>query len=177
MDAMTEPKDEMIRMLIGEQRRLQAYIRSLVGHRHLVDDIMQEVAVVVMRRSETFEPGSNFFAWVREIARRVALAELRRHGHGISLDPALAGVIVDQVTSEAAIWENERTALRACLQRLPGDSRRLLAMRYVDDLPSEEIASRIGRSLDGAKSLLKRVRAQILECMRRRLPQADRTNP
>lgn len=144
---MDSNEDEPLRLLIAEQRRLQVFVRSMVGDSHLVEDILQEIAVVVMKQRETFTVGTNFSAWVREIARRVTLSELRRHGRSTPyLSPETAELVVDDCCGTEAVWDEERQAMTVCLERLPEDSRRALVLRYVDELPSQKIAERLGRS-------------------------------
>ena len=161
--------DEITRLLVAELPRLRLRARIMVGDAHLADDILQEVAVVVLRQHASFQLGTNFSAWVNEIHRRVLLAECRkRHQHCLALDPAVIDDIA-AVIDEPDERERERTALAQCLQVLPGDGRKALRLRYWNELPSTAIAKRMRRSVDGVKSLLKRVRQMLNECIEERL--------
>jgi RNA polymerase sigma-70 factor (ECF subfamily) len=174
---MDTTEDELLRLLIAEQRRLQVYVRSLVGDSHLVEDVLQETAVVVMKRRDTFTPGTSFSAWVREIARRLTLAELRQRGRSEPcISPESAELVVAECGSEET-WDEERQAMRTCLDRLPEDSRRALMLRYVDDCSSPQIAEQLGRSIDGAKSLLKRLRVVVAECIAHQLGRTGKEQP
>ena len=61
-----------------------------------------------------------------------------------------------------------REALRACLQRVTGDSRRVLELRYRDDASRSEMAAATGRSEEGIKTLLRRAKAQLRDCIEQR---------
>jgi RNA polymerase sigma-70 factor (ECF subfamily) len=60
-------------------------------------------------------------------------------------------------------------ALRECVARLPERSRQLLAMRYEQGLPCDEIARACGASVDSVYQNLSRLRGRLEECIRRRL--------
>lgn len=173
---MTSPdanQDDIARLLISDQPRLRLHVRTLVGDPHLGEDILQEVAVVVLRSWRSFTPGTSFRAWVNEIARRIALAECRRRGRRPL--PLLAERVEEIVAAaqEEDAWDREREALRHCLQQVPDVGRKALALRYGEELSSEEIARSLGRSIDGVKGLLKRVRAQVAECIDHRLTETN----
>lgn len=53
------------------------------------------------------------------------------------------------------------TQALAMLADLPADQRVALVMRYIDDLPVQEVADQIGRSLAATESLLARGRRQL----------------
>jgi RNA polymerase sigma-70 factor (ECF subfamily) len=98
------------------------------------------------------------------------LAALRRRGRvrpGISED--LAETVADAAVAEVNVWEDERRALADCMQRLPEDGRRLLDLRYATERSVEDIAAQVGRSVDGVKSLLKRMRQTLGQCIDRQL--------
>jgi RNA polymerase sigma-70 factor (ECF subfamily) len=166
---MSPASEDITRLLIAELPRLRARARVMVGDAHLADDILQEVAVVVLRSQDTYQPGSNFSAWVNEIHRRVALAECRRRGRRTV---ALDSEVIDEIQTIALNPEakdRERAALDHCMELLPEDGREALRLRYSEELPSEVIAARLHRSVDGVKSLLKRLRLTLSDCIERRL--------
>ena len=59
--------------------------------------------------------------------------------------------------------------MTACLESLPGESRRLIMMRYDGSADAEELASRFGRSVPGIYALIKRIKMALRECVERRL--------
>ena len=145
---------------------LQAYVRSMVCDAHLAEDILQEIFVAAMNSREQFVEGTLFRAWVREIARRVTLSQLRKEGRNPSaLDPATLDQIEKTFDAPLEQWEEERRALAACVERLAPESRRALELRYVSDLPLLAIGTQMGRSEDGIKALLKRLRQSLAECV------------
>ena len=60
-------------------------------------------------------------------------------------------------------------ALRRCLRDLPPKQRDALDMRYRDKKSRGEMAQFLGISEDGIKSLLRRLRAALAKCVKKRL--------
>ncbi|MCA8983791.1 MAG: sigma factor [Planctomycetaceae bacterium] len=87
----TEPPDfadsaeEHVRLIAQAQRRLYAFMFALVRRPADVDDILQETIVVLWRMRETFELGTNFFAWAYSVARIQVLAHRSRQHRGVFL--------------------------------------------------------------------------------------------
>jgi RNA polymerase sigma-70 factor (ECF subfamily) len=136
----------------------------------LSEDILQEVFVVVVSNRNEYTPGTNFSAWLREIARRVTLAQLRKFGRRTpSLDPATLDTFEASMDISSHEWEDERRALSECLKQLPEESRRVLDLRYVSEISLPQIGEAVGRSSDGIKALLKRLRQTLAECVGARL--------
>jgi len=167
-------QDQILRLLARETRMIQAFIRAMVCDFHLAEDILQEVFVVALQRRDQFVEGTNFSAWVREIARRVSLAKIRKSGKG---DLALTTEVLDAIEDSFEVaperWELERRALGACVEGLPEESRKILALRYIQEAPITQIASLVRRSTDGVKGVLKRLRQRLADCVSARLKESD----
>lgn len=163
-------QERVLQELARERRTIQATIRALISDYHSAEDVLQEVFVVALREHARFEAGTNFKAWVREIARRTAWAQLRRSGRSAG---ALDSGTLDSITAAAELspqaWESEREALQACVEGLPRESRDLLRRRYAEEEPLSGIAKALGSTLDGIKSALKRLRQQLAACVAGRL--------
>ena len=97
---------------------------------------------------------STFRVWLFQIARN-AVAERRRRLRRrpeASLDAAEAVPATTDVEGEAARRDDVSAALRA-IDRLPGDRRRAVILRFVEEMSTSEIAGILGRS-DGAVRVL-----------------------
>jgi RNA polymerase sigma-70 factor (ECF subfamily) len=67
-------------LTILEQRygtRLQNFVHGMVRDPHLAQDVVQEVFEKVLLKHDLYRPGTNFRAWLFEIARNQALSALR----------------------------------------------------------------------------------------------------
>jgi RNA polymerase sigma factor (sigma-70 family) len=55
--------------------------------------------------------------------------------------------------------------LRDCVEELPPPMKELLALKYREELPTEEIASRLQRTQTWVWQVLFRLRQQLRECV------------
>src|SRR5262245_21757707 len=82
------------RLLVREHDKLAAYVWSLVRDDHLVDDILQELALVAIRKRAEIVDEQHFLAWMRVACRLTALDTLKRlQRRPLSLDDAVLDLL------------------------------------------------------------------------------------
>jgi DNA-directed RNA polymerase specialized sigma24 family protein len=100
------------------------------------------------------------------------LAHFRKSKRLTPVDPEL----VDRLTETAAEMNSSHEAparieaLYSCLEALPGESRKLIALRYEDhQRPVESLAESIGRSVQATYAILKRSRLLLRNCITQKM--------
>jgi RNA polymerase sigma-70 factor (ECF subfamily) len=146
------------------QARLRAFIAGYVPQAAWVDDLAQQAYVSAYRSLGDFQVGTDFYAWLRQIAYNHLRAELERASRRRRLD-ALAAAELTRRLELARPGDEDLDALRDCVGRLPEASRDIVRSHYLDGVPLARIAERLGRSADGLKVSLFRIRATLRECL------------
>jgi len=154
------------------QRPLLAYIERQLGaalrRKVEVDDIYQEISVEAVRSlAQTEFEHREPFSWLCQIAeQRIIDAHRRFFGAqkrdaarevalgspgGDSQHGAVIDLLVASLTSptQALSRKGREARLYEALAGLPADQREALRLRYIEGLPSKEIAQKLGKS-DGA---------------------------
>jgi RNA polymerase sigma-70 factor (ECF subfamily) len=157
-------------LVLGSQRRLYAYILTLVPDPDAAWDILQQTNMVLWRDSERFSAGTNFMSW----AFRVAYFQVLDHREKQQRDRLrFNNDLFEQLAAESA---NERDgdqarleALRKCLAGLPSPQRNLLQTRYGDGLSVAAIAESRGQTAGALSTYLHRIRRGLLDCIQRHL--------
>ncbi|HEX6961424.1 MAG TPA: sigma-70 family RNA polymerase sigma factor [Lacipirellula sp.] len=163
----SDAQADFIRQLTAAQPRLFRYIATLLGDVHDASNVLQETNVVLWSKAEQFRPGSNFFAWAREVAYLKAVSFVRDQNRDrLIVDHALVEHAFQEV--DVADDDERRVALRHCLTELDERQLQLLRLRYAAGASMEEIARRQGRSAAAVKMALKRVRTALMGCIKRR---------
>lgn len=134
------------------------------------DERSQDVFVEAFRSLRRTDPERPFGPWLRGIARHQVLAAGRLRGRARRAR-ALDGIaeLLAASDAEPEPFGDLLAPLRACVAALPVAARRLLSLRYGEDLDSGAIALRSGRSPEAVRMALGRLRAGLRECVRRRL--------
>jgi RNA polymerase sigma-70 factor (ECF subfamily) len=116
-----------------------------------LEDLCQEVFVVVHRRLSEFEGRSSLRTWIYEIARRSALAQVRKCAHAPRL---LAEVpeLRDPARGPDATLEHARDLrwLEAALTRLSDEQREAFVLYELEEMTLSEVAEAQGCALNTA---------------------------
>ncbi len=150
------------------------YVRYLGANRTEADDLVQETFLAVLQRP--FEDRSRLetAAYLRIAARRRLLMLRRKEGREMQLVFPLDELpLADQVWAEAAGDDGLETylvALRTCLQSAVTDRvRSALDMQYKEKASRTVIAEKLAMTVEGVKTLLRRAKASLRECVERKV--------
>ena len=154
--------------------RIRAYIAGMGIASHEVDDVAQDVYLELYkcwgRIPEDVEPAR----WLKGIARNLCLNHLRRRARrGRLHHDAVAELLAERESELEAEMADGRNsigyALEGCLQRLAPKSRRMLLLKYEQDLSSQAIAAALESTAEAIRVAMHRVRRQLRTCIDRTL--------
>jgi RNA polymerase sigma-70 factor, ECF subfamily len=151
---------------------LRAYIAGMGVPRHDVDDVAQDVYVELYRCADRLPAEVTPKQWLKGIARNLCLNYFRRTSRRQRLQrEALVELFLraEQDGGPALAEGPIRRALDGCCEKLPADSRRLLALRYEQELPSQAIAQLLKTSPEAVRVALFRIRANLKDCIGKNL--------
>jgi RNA polymerase sigma-70 factor, ECF subfamily len=158
--------DEFVQQVNASQRLLYTLILTLLPRREDAYDILQETNVVIWQKREEFVRGTNFHAWVSQIARNKVLAHRRKMRRDrLCFDDRLIGKLSADVADTPLFGEEWLKALWRCTERLTNEDRVLLEKRYVEGLQSRYIADQMGRSPAAIAQALYRIRLALMRCI------------
>jgi RNA polymerase sigma-70 factor (ECF subfamily) len=134
------------------------------GNQEDAEDVLVEALLRAYRHLQQLEDAAAFRAWLARIASRVCwrlkkreallpllqLSELEAQGHELQDRSA--------TPEAAAVGAELKQQIQAALNALPSESRRILELRDVEEVPGEEVAERLKISLAAMKSRLHRAR-------------------
>lgn len=131
---------------------------------HDIDDVVQEALMRAWRRRESCV-GEDRLPWMRQIARNEALRLLERRRSRSERELLDDEKVLSNVPDEEAEEEREELLLRLhvdqVVRRFPIDDRRLLALRYMEDLSQPEVARMLGIPEGTVKVRLHRLRRRL----------------
>ena len=158
------------------QAHIRAYIAGLGVPRHDVDDVAQDVYVELYRFFDRIPPEVTPKQWLKGIARNLSLNYFRRTGRRQRLQREALVEIFLRAEADCAVSLSEgpiRRALDGCYEKLPGESRKLLALRYEQELPSHTIAERLNSTAEAIRVALFRIRANLKNCITKNLAKEE----
>lgn len=156
--------------------RLTAVVAGMLRDRDAVDDVVQAAFTKAWFRIDSFAGDSSLYTWLY----RVAVNACKDHAKGRARRPAALlgdlaarggeegeepGALELEAAPQPPLEGLERRELRAAVQRaiarLPERFRCVLALREIEGLPYQEIATVLGLSLGTVESRLFRARQRL----------------
>lgn len=171
-----DPSTDFLTLLTTHDRALSLYVYGLVPIHADADDILQQTKMVMWRSFSQFIPGTNFIAWARKIAFHQILGYRRRSKRvHIPLSEEILSQVGDEISRLSDHGLARREALESCLHSLPSDHRKIILLRYFENLEVDEIANRTGTTVAAVYRALSRLRYTLLECIESRLKTEETT--
>ena len=149
--------------LVAAIPHLRAFARSFANDTARADDLVQETLVKAWNGRESFEPGTNFRAWLFTILRNVYFSQHRKLRREVD-DPD------DQYQNSLAALPEQHGHLdladfRAALSTLPSDQREALLLVGAEGFSYEEAAEICGCAIGTIKSRVNRARTRLTEIL------------
>lgn len=163
-------RQEFTQLWLVAEPSVSAYVFAAISGFHDAEDLVQQIAQEVARRFDQYDRTRPFTAWVLWIAKSRVIDFYRRRKHDhLAFSDDLLDQLGQAIAQRAAQSGHRREALEHCLDGLPERSRRLLDLRYAEELSSNRIAESLGSTAGSVRVLLTRVRGVLAECIQRRL--------
>lgn len=171
----TDPTAEFLELYSHNYPRLQFYLMTLLPVADDAADVLQETSLVLWKKFETYQTGTNFFAWACKIARIQALKHRERRGKSARMfSDALLETLAEEAAEDRFAPVNAVRYLRQCLENLSRRDQELIQKRYEPGMSVGRLAEEIGRTANSLSKSLGRIRRNLLTCIKRKEAVAGR---
>lgn len=174
--------EQLESLIRTHQAMVYRYLRYMGATADVAEDVAQETFFAAYKSGsvpldDASLEGGRCAAWLRGVARNQLLMHFRKsRSNPVASDPTVLAQALEQAD---ALWATELLrsgdgfdyveALQKCLDRLQGTQRKVLDMFYGEEYSRAQIAESLNMSEDGIKSLLRRVRTSLRDCVQNRL--------
>ncbi len=167
----TKMETDVEALIRKHQAQVWQYLRYLGANPAEADDLTQETFLALMRSSYEDRGEAAFLGFLRKIARNQLLMFRRK-----------CGTELDTVQLEVAehVWsraiksdgvDSFLSELERCREKLEGRAKQAIDFSYHEGLSRNDIAARLDMKPQGVKTLLRRTRAVLRECVERGIEQ------
>lgn len=159
-----------ISLITANQRRIYAYILTLVPNLNDADDILQETTILMWEQKADFKSGTNFAAWGARIAyfKILDFRKKMKKQHRMAILDEQFRQIEPQVLERSTHVNDTINKLQQCIKNLTEPDRQLLHFKYSMELTAKEISSRINKSMRFVYLSISRIHGILLNCVERR---------
>jgi RNA polymerase sigma-70 factor (ECF subfamily) len=161
-----------IALFVKAQRRIFAYILTLLPHQADAEDVLQQVSAIMWEKFDEDDPPGDFTSWGCRIAYLEILhyRRSRRRQRVVFSDELLEHLAEVIEEDSTALQLDERLeALDDCLEKLSRRDRKLLAERFKEGATPLSTAESLGRSVDAVYKAMARIRRGLYDCVTRTL--------
>jgi RNA polymerase sigma-70 factor (ECF subfamily) len=138
--------------------RLRIYALSLTRNADAADDLVQDTVIKALQGRLSFQPGTNFAAWVFRIQRNEFISGLRRQRPMVPVDNDISERQTHPPRQESGLVMREFVSAFA---KLAPTQREALLLAVLEGLPYDAIAERTGVSVGTVKSRISRGRDML----------------
>lgn len=173
--------DELELLAREHQGGLYRYVRYLGADALLAEELVQEALLAAYNSNSSDQlvtwDEKRQSAWLRGTIRNLYLLHHRkmaRRKERVSSD-----LVEQRLESSEGFWQTEflrdgdgfdyLEAMRQCLKRVTPRQREVLEAFYTKGASREAIGNQVGMTVDGVKTLLRRVRGMLAECIKSQL--------
>ena len=162
--------ERFLRLYQANQDRIFRFIVTLLPNYSASEDVMQDTMLVMWRKFDQFEQGTNFAAWGMKIARFNIAKFFRTNPSAVVRfeDQALEHILEQEANFEP-VENRYLEALESCVRKLQSNNREILSLRYNDNMKIAEIADKIGKPLQTMYKNFSRIHHSLYECIERTL--------
>ena len=167
-------ESEYLKLLTGNYSRLYSYVLCMVCNKDDAEDVMQDTAIVMWEKFESFTPGTNFVAWAKSIAHH-KIMDLRKKQvrNRCQLDDNVLELLISERESYKDDSSRKIEALEQCIKKLQVRDRKILKLKYFEGRQVKDIAAGVNVPLHTMYRLIARLHELLLGCVKRNLVKGD----
>lgn len=159
-------QQRFLSLFLRSEKEVFRYVAALVPHLADADDIVQQTAIALWEKFDSYDPAQPFTPWACRFALNKARQWKERHQRWQAL---LAGGLAEEVLLRREALQPELEGrlrhLESCLAKLPADQRFLVEGYYYRRTTIEKLADESGRTVASTYKALQRIRQSLQLCI------------
>jgi RNA polymerase sigma-70 factor (ECF subfamily) len=145
-------------LLVAGLPPLRQQALALTRNRADADDLVQTSVISALAAQASFQPGTNFGAWMARILRNRFLSNMRRRREIVDIEDAPPALLARSGGQEEGLAIQQ---LRHLIGKLPADHRLILLMISVQGLSYEEASAQLRVPVGTLKCRVSRARTTL----------------
>ena len=162
--------ERFAQLLATCQRKVFVYLLGMLHNPSDAEEALQETNLVLWRKFDQYQPGTNFDRWACRIAYFEAMKLREKKPRAEQLfGNDFVEFLAQESDKSLDILDQRHDALQQCLGKLSEKDRQLVLHRYREKETTRSVAEAMGRSVQGTRKALHRIRMALLGCIERTL--------
>jgi RNA polymerase sigma-70 factor (ECF subfamily) len=170
--AKSSPRDlaraqqKFLSLFLSSQRDLFGYVATMVPCVADAEDIVQQTALMLWEKFDTYDPSRPFTPWARGYALNKTREWFKeRQRWQALLEDGLAEELAQRRTEFLPELDSRLAHLEGCLSKLPKEQHSLVEGYYFHRKSVVALAAMSGRTTEATYKALQRIRTLLQECV------------
>ncbi|MBM7649513.1 RNA polymerase sigma-70 factor (ECF subfamily) [Bacillus ectoiniformans] len=148
----------------------------MLWNRHEAEDAAQETFIKAFINIHTYNPDKKFTTWLYRIATNLCIDKIRKAKPDYHLDAEVAGTdglnMYSQISSDDKLPEEEvesmelQETIQSAILKLPEKYRSVIVLKYIEELPLQDISEILDLPLGTVKTRVHRGREALRKYLR-----------
>lgn len=168
---MPVQSDIVVKVLMQQRAELIGYAWLVVGDPDVAEDVLQDVAVLAIRKCEEINDAEHLIGWLYNAIRLRGLKVCRQQRKVKQFLSVEVLELLEHTRSELPdrTESDQMSALRECINRLGSTTRKIIELRYGQNLKPNQIAEKSGKKIQTIYKTITRAHGALRDCVRERL--------
>lgn len=165
-DDSSADQQRFLSLFLKSEREIFRYVAVLVPNVSDADDIVQQTAITLWEKFDSYDPERPFTPWACRFALNKTRQWIeRRQRWQMLLNNGLAEELEQRREELRPELEVRLNRLERCLGALPTEQRALIEGYYFNRDNIEQLAGRYGRTVEATYKMLQRIRHSLQVCI------------
>lgn len=159
-------QQRFLSLFLRSEREVFRYVAALVPNVADAEDIVQQTALALWEKFDSYDPNQPFTPWACRFALNKTRQWMeRRQRWQALLQNGLAEELAQRREELRPELEVRLKHLEGCIGKLPGEQRSLVERYYYHRTGIDSVAGNSGRSVEATYKALQRIRASLQVCI------------
>ncbi len=159
--------EAFVRLFSQHESFIRGFLLTLLPNRSECDDLFQRTSIILWRKFDLYQQGTNFGAWACQIAKLEVQNYLRIHSRDkLHFSDGLLSSLADVRQALSDELELRREALQHCVAKLRPVDQKIVEHCYGSESTTvKDAAARLNRPVNTLYKALVRIRRALYECI------------
>lgn len=161
--------ESFLKLFRANEKQIFRFILTLLPNYSAAEDVMQDTMLVMWKKYDQYSPNTNFSAWGRQIGRFAVFQYQRNAKSGfVCFDSNAMEKIIANDANQREKEGLYSEALEECIKLLERKNRKIISLRYVDNMKISDIAAKLEKTMNATYQMMFRIHRSLLQCIERR---------
>lgn len=163
-------EEDFFSLFLLNQKKIYAFILSLVPNCADSEDILQETTLIMWRKFTDFKPGTSFSSWGFKIAYfNILNFRTKNRNSRVMYNDDVFRQFLEVSSRSMKAYDENTDALNACIQKLGERDKQMIKLRYEDAVSVMGIAGMANVSVSRIYRSLARITRMLARCISKSL--------